>query len=131
MPYQPQMFYPQNNYQPNYQMPQAQPQQNNNGLVWVSGEVGAKSFLVAPNTSILLMDSEGDRFFIKTTDASGMPTIRTFEYKEINAPQAYQSAQKQLSEQYVTRAEWDELKGIVDGLKSPKNSRKKEVEVDE
>ena len=38
--------------------PVQQPQQNNNGILWVSGEVGAKSYLVAPGTSVLLMDSE-------------------------------------------------------------------------
>lgn len=30
--------------------PVQQPQQNNNGILWVSGEVGAKSYLVAPGT---------------------------------------------------------------------------------
>lgn len=68
------------------QMP-AQPvqqQQNNNGILWVSGEVGAKSYLVAPGTSVLLMDSESEKFYIKSTDASGMPQpLRTFEYHEV------------------------------------------------
>lgn len=31
--------------------PAQQPQQNNNGILWVSGEVGAKSYLVAPGTT--------------------------------------------------------------------------------
>ena len=30
--------------------PVQQPQQNNSGILWVSGEVGAKSYLVAPGT---------------------------------------------------------------------------------
>lgn len=33
--------------------PVQQPQQNNNGILWVSGEVGAKSYLVAPGTNAL------------------------------------------------------------------------------
>lgn len=48
--------------------PVQQPQQNNNGILWVSGEVGAKSYLVAPGTSVLLMDSESEKFYIKSTD---------------------------------------------------------------
>lgn len=44
--------------------PAQQPQQNNNGILWVSGEVGAKSYLVAPGTSVLLMDSESEKFYI-------------------------------------------------------------------
>ena len=62
--------------------PVQQPQQNNNGILWVSGEVGAKSYLVAPGTSVLLMDSESEKFYIKSTDVSGMPQpLRTFEGK--------------------------------------------------
>lgn len=52
--------------------PVQQPQQNNNGILWVSGEVGAKSYLVAPGTSVLLMDSESEKFYIKSTDVSGI-----------------------------------------------------------
>lgn len=51
------------NMQAQYQQPQ---QQNvNQGILWVQGEAGAKSYLVAPNTSVLLMDSEESRFFYK------------------------------------------------------------------
>lgn len=57
--------------QAQYQQPQ-QMQQVNQGILWVQGEAGAKSYLVAPNTSVLLMDSENSNFYIKTTDAAGM-----------------------------------------------------------
>ena len=60
---------------------QTQPQ-NSNGLVWVQGEAGAKSFLVAPGQSVLLMDSEAQRFYLKSADPSGMPSLRVFEYTE-------------------------------------------------
>ena len=77
-----------NSYQAPMQMPQPQPQpqpQTNNGLIWVQGESGAKSFLVAPNTTVMLMDSEGSRFYLKSADASGMPLpLRTFEYAEVS-----------------------------------------------
>lgn len=75
-------------YQAPMQMTQPQPQpqtQTNNGLIWVQGESGAKSFLVAPNTTVMLMDSEGSRFYLKSADASGMPLpLRTFEYAEVS-----------------------------------------------
>lgn len=74
-----------NQQQQNIQ-PQPQPQsqsQNTNGIVWVQGENAAKSFLVAPNTSILLMDSEAPVFYIKSADASGIPhALRIFDYQE-------------------------------------------------
>ena len=65
--------------------PTTQPmaQQGNNGLIWVQGEAGAKSYLVAPGNTVMLMDSEGERFYLKSADASGMPMpLRTFDYKE-------------------------------------------------
>lgn len=67
------------------QQPINQPmaQQTNNGLVWVQGEAGAKSYIVAPGATVMLMDSEGERFFLKSADASGMPLpLRVFDYKE-------------------------------------------------
>lgn len=66
-------------------VPQAapQPQNNSNGLVWVQGEAGAKSFLVTPNTTVMLMDSESNVFYLKSADVSGMPLpLRVFDYSE-------------------------------------------------
>lgn len=106
------------------QMQQAQPPQTNQGLLWVQGEAGAKSYLVAPNTTVLLMDSEGSRFYLKSTDNAGMPSLRVFEYSEVsqNAPQAPQSAQTNLDDKYVTREEYNALRGkyaeILDKLDS-------------
>ena len=78
----------------------------------MQGEAGAKSYLVAPNTTVLLMDSEGTRFYLKSTDNAGMPNLRTFEYTEVvqNASQATQSVPSDLDNKYVTRAEYDGLK---------------------
>lgn len=90
-----------------------QPPQTNQGLLWVQGEAGAKSYLVAPNTTVLLMDSEGSRFYLKSTDSAGMPSLRVFEYSEVsqNAPQAQQGEQINLDDKYVTRQEYDALQG--------------------
>ncbi|MBP3890856.1 MAG: hypothetical protein J6D29_01645, partial [Solobacterium sp.] len=68
-------------YYPNYQMQQNQPTQNNQGLIWVSGEAGAKAYLVAPNTTVQLWDSESQTIFVKSADASGMPSMKVLEYK--------------------------------------------------
>lgn len=74
--------------QPVFQQPQQvvqppQQSQDRGGIIWVQGDAGAKSYLVAPNTSVMLMDSEADCFYIKSADASGMPLpLRTFDYTE-------------------------------------------------
>lgn len=110
-PYQDRLAQLQNQYQqtiPQQQMPQ---QPINQGLLWVQGEAGAKSYLVAPNTTVLLMDSETQRFYLKSTDGAGMPNLRTFEYAEIlsNAPQASQKVSDNLDDKYVTRDEYNNL----------------------
>ena len=65
------------------QMQQPTPQPQSNGIVWVQGESAAKSFPVAPNTTVMLLDSESSVFYLKTSDASGMPLpLRVFDYKE-------------------------------------------------
>ena len=54
--------------------------QNNGGIIWVQGEAGAKSYLVAPNTTVQLWDSESQRIYLKSTDASGLPSMKILEY---------------------------------------------------
>ena len=65
------------------QQPMQMQQPQSNGIVWVQGESAAKSFPVAPNTTVMLLDSEASVFYLKTSDASGMPLpLRVFDYKE-------------------------------------------------
>lgn len=82
MTYQP--IYPSYNYVPQQQLSQqVVPQQNDTGILWVQGEAGAKSWAVAPGKSVMLMDSESNTFYIKSSDNSGMPMpLRIFDYKE-------------------------------------------------
>lgn len=66
------------------QMPANNPAspQMSNSPIWVQGEAGAKSYMVAPGNTVMLMDSENCVFYLKTADASGMPSMRTFDYTE-------------------------------------------------
>lgn len=71
------------NYYPYYQQPlSGQNQAVNSSIIWVSGEAGAKSYLVAPNSTVTLWDSESKTIYVKSADASGMPSMKVFEYKE-------------------------------------------------
>lgn len=123
-------------YPPNYFVPQPVPtptptpapqqQSGGNGLIWVQGEAGAKSYLVAPNNTVLLMDSESPKFFIKSADASGMPMpLRIFEYKETT--QKVQSEPTVDTNKYVTREEFDRRIAEL----TEKKSVKKEVKSDD
>ena len=92
-----------------YQPPQPQPQPNSSGLIWVQGESGAKSFMVAPGQSVLLMDSEAMVFYIKTADASGVPLpLRTFHYTEtVPGAVAPEKPPEEPKPDYVTREEFE------------------------
>lgn len=65
-----------------YQNPVAvqQPQQNVNGMIWVQGEAGAKSYLVGANTTVPLWDSENQTIYLKSADAYGMPSMKIIDY---------------------------------------------------
>lgn len=67
---------------PMYPQPM-QARQDPTGLNWVQGEAGAKSWFVAPGATVLLMDSESMRFYLKSADANGVPAMRTFSYSEV------------------------------------------------
>lgn len=103
-----QQFTPQMAAQMPQQMQAQQPPQQG-APIWVQGEAGAKSFLVAPGQSLILMDSEADVFYIKSSDQSGMPQpLRTFDYTErITGVQRHVQAAQTQTEQYVTRAEYE------------------------
>lgn len=92
-----------------------QPIISDNGVNWVQGEAGAKSWYVAPGKSVILMDSENSVFYIKTTDNSGVPLpLRIFDYTE-RVAQSTTSAEvvQTVEPQYVTK---DELKEILAGF---------------
>ena len=78
-----------NQYKAPYQMqPMAQPmmQKNPGDMIWVQGEAGAKAYLIAPNNTVVLWDTESPTIYIKTADASGVPSMRILDFKERNVP---------------------------------------------
>lgn len=115
--------YQQQNYQAPYQMPLQQPQmiqQNqapSNPMIWVQGETGAKSYLMQPNMTLPLWDSEAQVIYLKSTDASGMPTMKILDYtiREGAATAKPIPTIETQNVDYVTR---DELKELEDRLLS-------------
>lgn len=94
------------NYMGSYQQLSYAPQQstylNNSNLIWVQGEAGAKSYLVAPNQTVQLWDSEAQVIYLKSADASGMPSMKILDY---TIREASQPMPKIASGDYVTREE--------------------------
>lgn len=98
-----------------YQMPQIQqpipqPQPQSNGLIWVQGEAGAKSYLVAPNNTLPLWDSEAQVIYLKSADASGMPSMKILDYTIRDANIAPKTPLNEKEVEYVTREELTALK---------------------
>lgn len=96
-------------------VPQQQAQPQNNGIIWVQGEQAAKGYPVAPNQSVLLMDSEQSAFYIKSADNAGMPQpLRIFDYSERKSEQIPAQHPEQ---NFVTHTEFeeklDEIKSMI------------------
>ena len=123
--YQPQRMY----------YPQAMPQQNqamqpqNNNLIWVQGEAGAKSYMVAPNTTVQLWDSEAQVIYLKSADASGMPSMKIIDYTIRNeTPQGSLSARQS---EFATKVDVESIREEIVALKGRVDSMmKRGAEID-
>ena len=137
-------YYP--TYQPNYysqqQLPQPQAQitQNNqqmtNSIIWVQGEAGAKSYLVTPNTTVALWDSERKTIYLKSADASGMPSMKYIDYEIRENNQPLQKSDDSVD--YATRDDIDNLQNEIvslrkklESMNNKKNNTKKGGNVNE
>ena len=100
-----------------YMQPQIQPQmpqmgQQDTGITWVIGETGAKSFLMGPNKTIPLWDTEAQVIYVKSTDASGMPSMKVLDYTIRDSANAGQKTPlDEKSAEYVKRDELEAVKG--------------------
>ena len=113
-----QQFYPQQYQIPQVQQPVApQNQSRSNPMIWVQGETGAKSYLMEPNMTLPLWDSEAQVIYLKSTDASGMPTMKILDYtiREGTGNTKPVSTIEMQGVEYVTK---DELKELEDRILS-------------
>jgi hypothetical protein len=110
--------YPQ--YYPQYQQAGTQmssPQQNS-GMIWIQGVESAKAFQVAPNSTVVLWDSEQQCCYIKSADASGMPSMRILDYTiRSEAPRTAQNALYGNNTDIPTRQDLNAMQGQIDALK--------------
>ena len=131
-------------YQPNNSQvvqnsAQSQPLTNQTNINWVQGESGAKSYPVAPNNTVQLMDSEQPIFYWKTVDQSGMPLqLRKFKYQEMteNSPVSEKSEKAYTDIPYATKDDIEQIRGEIEQIRSdmnkkPTKSTKKVEENDE
>ena len=104
--------------------PMGQPQNNSVGITWVLGEAGAKSYLVSPNTTVALWDSENPVIYLKSADSSGMPSMKVIDYKvRENASSAPNLLESKPKAEYVTKLELDEIRGEIESLRAQLDKR--------
>lgn len=105
-------------YYPQQAQPQPPQQTQTQSLIWVQGEAGAKSYLVAPNSTVTLWDSEAQTIYIKSADATGMPSIRTLDY-------TIRGSEEKMSVNYVTMDDFDRIEKEIDEIKKALGKEKK------
>ena len=118
-------------------MPSQPMQQQSSQIIWVSGEAGAKSYLVAPGNTVMLLDAENSVFYLKSADASGMPLpLRVFDYKErtTTAQQAFGvsvTAESVNLDNFVTREEFERRMESIAPQTATKKNKNNLTEVSE
>ena len=105
-------------YYPSQPQPQPPQQAQTQSLIWVQGEAGAKSYLVAPNSTVTLWDSEAQTIYIKSADATGMPSIRTLDY-------TIRGGEEKTAVNYATKDDFDRIEKEIDAIKKSLGKEKK------
>ena len=75
-------------------------------IPYVNDKQSAEAYQMPASSSVILMDSNQARFYLKQTDASGVATIKAFDFKE---------AESEKPVEYVTKAEFEKFKANMKG----------------
>ena len=97
---------------------------NQPAMIWVQGEVGARSYLVSAGNTVPLWDSENQVIYLKSVDASGVPSMRILDYTERTV--AHKAAPTVVQQgEYVTRKEFEELAALVSKISGDTSKEEK------
>lgn len=89
---------------------------NLNNIIWVANEQEASAFPVSTGGSVLMMDRNTNRFYIKTVTQNGV--LLPMEVYEFN-PIKKETTQQTDTSNYVTKDEFNELKKMLEDLTAP------------
>lgn len=125
------------------------PQKPTNDIIWVQGLEGAKGYLVAPNNTVVLWDTENPVIYVKSADASGIPSMRVLDFTERNTDTSNSSKNAPTThectcgDKFATKEQINDLKAKLDDLtakyeelshpviEKPKTTTKKSKESEE
>ena len=97
----------------NYPYYNFQPFQQKQELIRVNGIEGAKNYPLSPGSTVPLFDAESDIMYIKSMDAGGFPSIRTFSFMETTSKPT-DTTETRLS---AMEAEIASIKEVLNGIK--------------
>lgn len=104
-------------YQATQYLPQLQPLQQPISIQYVNDLKSAESFQMPASSSVILMDANLPRFYMKQTDASGVATIKSYDFKETEAEKP---------KEYVTKEEFEKFKANLKGAKNESTNDNKQ-----
>ena len=98
--------------QPQVQQPQA------NSYYYVNGVIGAKSFQLQPNQTVMLMDSDSPMCYMKQSNGMGQSTLRYFKLVEVNENDLNTTKESKNTDmtEYVLKADFDIFTKRLDEL---------------
>lgn len=91
---------------------QQQPQQTQN-IKTVNGKASVESFYLQPNSSDIFMDEGNKKIYTKHVDASGVASIKCYDYTE---------SKEEKPKEYVTKDEFEKFKATLKGVKHEPNT---------
>lgn len=105
--------------------PQQQTQQAS--IEYVNGIEGAKAYIMQPNSTKWLMDSDGNYFYLKSSNAQNQASVRMYEYKEIDIATKKEKEQEKKQDIdmscFVKKEDFDALKKVVASLKKSRQMK--------
>jgi hypothetical protein len=93
-----------NRYNNPYNYYNYSPQSNDNFQV-VNNLASAEMYPMCPNSKVILMDANLPRIYVKTSDASGISNVESYDLVKVQ--------QEKQSTDYITRQEFEEWKKVL------------------
>ena len=103
--------------------------QQQTGVLWVSGELEAQGYPVAPNNAVALWDSSTPVIYLKQADASGRPSMKIYDLTERTktAQNAAEVAGGVNLQDYALKSEFDGILSEISALKTELKKVQKEL----
>lgn len=93
--------------------------QPNTNMTFVNGIEGAKGFQLSPNSSVLLLDADNPKFYVKSTDNFGIAKLVSYTFSEEVISQTQTPTQAQTDNtEYLKVKDFEEFSKKFDELTS-------------